>query len=184
MVIEVRDEVPVLVIESASGQPEILQDSFFVQTAMGWIEGEAMEQHGVFRPVIVAPEDLETIALAEFAVIVPNFIQFSPAAVDRLKAFAMNGGGIWIAMGPRADVEMFNQYLFDAGDGLSSLAVDGIVSESDEKKSPVISTPQRNHPATRELADANRLDTTDIRIVEDFGSFSPVRVRRFRLCWD
>jgi hypothetical protein len=174
VVIEVRDEVPVLVIESASEQPEILQDSFFVQTAMGWIEGEAMEQHGVFRPVIVGPEDVETIALAEFrAVIVPNFIQFSPAAVDRLKAFTMNGGGIWIAMGPRADIEMFNQYLFDAGDGLSSLAIDGIVSENDEKKSPVISTPQRNHPATRELADANRLDTTDIRVRRRFRFVQP-----------
>ena len=174
VVIEVREEVPVLIVESASEQPEVLRDSFFVQTAMGWIDGEALEQHSVFRPVIVAPEDLESIALAEFrAVIVPSLTQLSQPVVDRLKAFALNGGGIWIAMGPRADVEMFNQYLFDAGDGLSLLAVDGIVAEDDVKKSPVISTPQRNHPATMELADASRLDTTDIRVRRRFRFVQP-----------
>ncbi len=46
-----------------------------------------------------------------------------------LKAFAFNGGGVWIALGPRADIEMFNQYVFAHSDGLSPLAIDGIVAE-------------------------------------------------------
>ncbi len=93
----------------------------------------------------------------------------------------MNGGGVWIAMGPRGDVEHFNQSIYAAGDGLSALAIEGIVSEPDPKKSPTINPAGRGHPATAELADSNRLDTTDIRVRRRFSiraaHFSTGRVR-------
>lgn len=43
VVIEVIEEVPVLVVEGAAGQSELQQDSFFLQAAMGWVNGEAMD---------------------------------------------------------------------------------------------------------------------------------------------
>lgn len=174
VVVEVRDEIPVLVVEAATGQPELQQDAYFLQTAMGWVNGEALEQHSVFRPVLVKPEDMASIPLADFrAVVIPNFTQLTPETIDRLKLFAMNGGGVWIAMGPRGDVELFNQHLFAAGDGLSPLAIEGIVTEPDPKKSPTINPAGRGHPATAELADSNRLDTTEIRVRRRFRFVQP-----------
>ena len=176
VVIEVRNEIPVLVVESATGQAELQQDSFFLQAAMGWVNGTALEEHSVFRPVVVAPEDLISIGLSEYrAVVIPNFTQLDPVAVDRLRAFVMNGGGLWIAMGPRGDVEMFNQHLFAAGEGLAALGIEGIVSEPDAKKSPVINPAGRSHPSTAELSDSNRLDTNEIRVRRRFRFAQPSR---------
>ncbi len=178
VVIEVREEIPVLVVESAAGQAELQQDSFFLQAALGWVDGAALDQHSVFRPVVIAPDDLMSIGLSEYrAVVIPNFTQLDPAAIDRLKVFVMNGGGLWIALGPRGDVEMFNQHLFAAGEGLSALGIEGIVSESDVRKSPVINAAGRNHPATAELADSNRLDTGDIRVRRRFRFAQPSRTK-------
>ena len=130
VVIEVIEEVPVLVVEGAAGQAELQQDAFFLQAAMGWVNGEALEAHSVYRPVTVSPDQLEGMNLAGYrAVIIPNFTSLSERSVAELKAFAFNGGGVWIALGPRADIEMFNQYVFGHGDGLSPLAIDGIVAE-------------------------------------------------------
>ncbi len=63
VVIEVIEEVPVLVVEGAAGQAELQQDAFFLQAAMGWMNGEAMEAHSVYRPVVVSPEQLEGMSL-------------------------------------------------------------------------------------------------------------------------
>lgn len=176
VVIEVRDEIPVLVVESATGQAELQQDSFFLQAAMGWVNGAPLEEHSVFRPVVVSPEELTSIGLSEYrAVVIPNFSQLDPVAIDRLQAFVLNGGGLWIAMGPRGDVELFNQHLFVAGEGLSALGIEGIVSEPDAKKSPVIDPAGRSHPATAELADSNRLDTNEIRVRRRFRFAQPSR---------
>jgi len=176
VVIEVIEEVPVLVVESAAGQAELQQDAFFLQAAMGWINGEAMEAHSVYRPVTVSPDQLEGMSLAAYrAVIIPNFTAISEQSVAELKAFAFNGGGVWIALGPRADIEMFNQYVFAHGDGLSPLAIDGIVAEQSADSAPKINAGLREHPATMALADNEKLDTSDIRVRRRFRFVPPPR---------
>ncbi len=176
VVIEVIEEVPVLVVEGAAGQTELQQDSFFLQAAMGWVNGEAMEAHSVYRPVTVSPDQLEGMSLAGYrAVIVPNFTSLSERSVAELKAFAFNGGGVWIALGPRADIEMFNQYVFAHGDGLAPLAIDGIVAEANSESSPKINAARKDHPATMALADSEKLDTSDIRVRRRFRFVPPPR---------
>jgi len=176
VVIEVIEEVPVLVVEGAAGQAELQQDSFFLQAAMGWVNGEAMEAHSVYRPVTVSPDQLEGMSLSGYrAVIVPNFTALSEKSVAELKAFAFNGGGVWIALGPRADIEMFNQYVFAHGDGLSPLAIDGIVAEANTESSPKINVARKDHPATMALADSVKLDTSDIRVRRRFRFVPPPR---------
>ena len=176
VVIEVIEEVPVLVVEGAAGQAELQQDAYFLQAAMGWINGEALEAHSVYRPVTVSPDQLEGMSLAGYrAVIIPNFTAISERSVAELKAFAFNGGGVWIALGPRADIEMFNQYVFAHGDGLSPLAVDGIVAEQNADSAPKINAALREHPATIGLADNEKLDTNDIRVRRRFRFVPPPR---------
>ena len=174
VVIEVIEEVPVLVIEGAAGQAELQQDSFFLQAAMGWINGEAMDQHSVYRPVTVSPDQLEGMSLSGYrAVIVPNFTSLSERSVAELRTFAFNGGGVWIALGPRADIEMFNQYVFAHGDGLSPLGIDGIVAEANSDSSPKINAARRDHPATAALADSEKLDTSEVRVRRRFRFVPP-----------
>jgi hypothetical protein len=176
VVIAVVEEVPVLVVESNGGKAEMQQDAFFLQAAMGWINGEAMEAHSVYRPVTVSPDQLEGMSLGGYrAVIIPNFTTLSERSVAELKAFAFNGGGVWIAPGPRADIEMFNQYVFALGDGLSPLAIDGIVAEQSSDSAPKINAALREHPATTSLADHERLDTSDIRVHRRFRFVPPPR---------
>lgn len=174
VVVEVIEEVPVLVVEGAAGQAELQQDAFFLQAAMGWINGEAMDTHSVYRPVTVSPDQLEGMSLVGYrAVIVPNFTTLSERAVAELRAFAYNGGGVWIALGPRTDIEMFNQYLFAQGDGLAPLAIDGIVAEANSESSPGITAALREHPATTELANTEKLDTSDIKVRRRFRFVPP-----------
>jgi hypothetical protein len=176
VVVEVIEEVPVLVVDGAMGQAELQQDAFFLQAAMGWINGEALESHSVYRPVTVGPDDLEQINLAEFrAVIIPNFTAITEAAIQRLKAYATNGGGVWIALGPRTEIEMFNQHVFAHGDGLSPLAIDGIVAEANAQSSPRLDAAQKDHPATRSLSDGRKLDTNDVRVRRRFRFVPPPR---------
>lgn len=178
-VVEVREEIPVLVVESSPGQGALQQDSWFLQAAMGWVQGEAMEEHSVFRPTTVSPAELEAVRLSEYrAVVIPAFTELSEESVKLLRSFTENGGGVWIGLGPRTNLEMFNQYLFDNGSGLSPLALEGISVEqrtvgdvSDESESSArltMTVPSSEHPATRKLADADRLDANEVRIRRRF----------------
>lgn len=166
VVVEVVNEVPVLVVESAGGRAELQQDAYFLQAAMGYLEGEAQASRGVHQPEVIRPDDLELADLDAYrAIIVPNMKTLSREAIERLNQFAFRGGGVWMALGPRTDIEEFNQYLFADGNGLAPLALDRIVDETqDADRKTTINPALREHPATQELADTERLDTADVRI--------------------
>lgn len=166
VVIEVVDEVPVLLVESAAGRAEIQQDSYFLQAAMGYPDGQAVDSRGVHRPEVVSPVGLERADLGSFsAVVIPNLQTLSEDTVEKLHEYVFNGGGLWLAAGPRTDVEAFNDFVFNGGDGLSPLPFEGVVAESSENgRSTTINPTLRDHPATRELGDTSRLDTADVRI--------------------
>lgn len=171
IVVEVVDRVPVLLAENAGELAELQQDAFLVRAALGRIAGnETDDYRAVFEPQSVAPERLETIDLDEFRVVViPSFTALSRKAVQRLSQFVDRGGGLWAALGPRTDVREFNKLLYNNGDGLSPLAIDGVVDEpGDEGKRTTINPFQKTHPATAELADNERLDTGDVKVSRRF----------------
>ncbi len=166
VVVEVVKEVPVLLVESAPGRAEMQQDSYFVQAAMGYVDGEPLDSRGVHQPEMVTPVGLERADLSGYrAIIIPNVKELSEEAIGKLNDFVYNGGGLWLALGPRTDIEAYNQFLFADGDGLSPLALDTIVDEADsDKRKTTINPSLRDHPATKELADNERLDTSDVKV--------------------
>ena len=171
IVVEVVDRVPVLLAESAGELAELQQDAFLVRAALGRVAGnETDDYRAVFEPRSVAPERLETIDLDEFRVVViPSFTALSRKAVERLSQFVDRGGGLWAALGPRTEIREFNKLLFNDGDGLSPLAIDGVVDEpGDEGKRTTINPFHKTHPATAELADNERLDTGDVKVSRRF----------------
>lgn len=175
VVIEVVDEVPILVVESAPHGDETEQDGFCLQAVLGWVNGEQQGDVGVHRPVSVSPLRLERENLSEYrAVVVPNLKELPETAIANLQEFVFNGGGLWIALGPRTNAEMFNQYFYADGDGLSPLALEGIVSESAaENRNTTINPFLRDHPAIAALANDDKVDTSDVRISRRFRFVPP-----------
>ena len=178
LVVEVADRVPVLLVEGAEGLAELQQDAYLLRAALGRIENDdSGDYRSVFEPRTISPQRLETIDLDEFrTVVVPNFTAMSAKAVERLSQFVAEGGGLWLALGPRTDVGKFNELIFDNGDGLSPVAMDEAISEvvgefaatQVDKPRATINPFQKSHPATAELADDERLDTGELKISRRF----------------
>ena len=167
VVVEVVERIPVLLVEGSTGFAEIQQDAYLVQAALGRVDGQDDQNwRAVFEPRTIPPRRLETIELDRFRVVViPNLTDLSQEAVSRLSDFVSGGGGLWLALGPRTDVDRFNRYMFNDGDGLSPVSLDRIV---DERRGPTNSTTinpfLKRHPATADLADDDKLDTGDVKV--------------------
>lgn len=172
LVIEVVRQLPVLVVEGTPGGAELQRDAFFVETALGWIDGMPGSANTVYAPTAVEPDRLEHLDLAEFhAVVVPNLTELSETSVARLSEFVQSGGGLWIALGPRTDVDAFNQRLYSDGNGLAPLRVDRIVDSADSEESTdrtKINPFMKGHPATASLSDTDQLDLADVAVARRF----------------
>jgi hypothetical protein len=175
VVVEVIEQAPVLVVENAAHLAEIQQDSFFLQAALGWIDGEPLDEKAIYAPTLIEPEELAQTDLKPYrAVVIPNYIDLTKDAVDQLQKFVFDGGGLWLALGPRTDVEAFNQFLFGDGAGLAPLAIDGLVDEevaagsNGDAPKTAIDPFLPEHPATAELANHDQLDLGDVAVARRF----------------
>ncbi len=175
VIVEVVNRIPVLVVEGFPHAAEVMQDAYFVQSALGWMDGEPLGTQGIHIPTIVSPEQLERIDVQQFrAVLIPNLADVSEDVVRKLQGYVQDGGGLWIALGPRTDVERFNQYLFADANGLAPMAVDRVVDESgDGTHKTLIDPSTTTHPATTTLADSARLDTGRIVVSRRFRFVPP-----------
>ena len=76
-----------------------------------------MAEKGVFEPVVVTPTRLERINLSDYrAIVIPDLKDIRKEAIERLRTFVSDGGGLWVAVGPRTDRDQFNQLFFADGD--------------------------------------------------------------------
>ena len=181
VVVEVVDEVPVLVLESAGDLSELQRDAFFVEAALGRLDGDASAGQGVFVPQLVDEERLDRTVLDDYrAVVIPNLTVLKPDLVAKLQEFVSAGGGLWVSLGPRTDVEAFNQHFFADSGGLSPLAVEGIVDETGQPVTDaghavqtLVDAQVNEHPATAALADSERLDTGDVVVEQRFRFVPP-----------
>lgn len=181
VVVEVVDEVPVVLVESAPDLAEMQRDAFFVQAALGWLDDESFDERGVHAPTLMEPARLERSDVQSYrAVVVPNLTVLSEEVVEKLHHYVAAGGGLWIGLGPRTDIEAFNQHFFADGDGLAPLAVDRIIDErpsitdvEQRAQTTRIDPFLKEHPATAELADTDRLDTGDVSVSRRFRFIPP-----------
>lgn len=171
VVVEVVDSVPVFVVESAPQLAEMQRDSFFVQAALGWMDGEPLDAKGVHEPTRIAPEDLARFDTTRpRAVVIPNLHSLDEEAAEQLKDFVASGGGLWIALGPRTDVEAFNQLLYAEGNGLAPLAIESL---TDGEERTTVDPFSLDHPANSELADRERLDLGEVAVSQRFRFVPP-----------
>ncbi len=185
MVVEVVDRIPIVIVEGAIELAEIQQDGYFVQAALGWIDGEPLSASSIYVPTLVTADELPTIDLSkQRVVVIPNLTRLSEDAVGVLTDFVNEGGGLWIGLGPRTDVDYFNHQLFADASGLAPLRIDRIVDAiptggnagvdaNDESIEAVnhqtrIDPFRSDHPATKRLADNEQLDLASTQIRRHF----------------
>lgn len=175
LIVDVRDEIPILIVESAGDTEDVEQDAFFLETALGWADGERIHSSSVFAPHAVSLLQLTRMDLAPFhAIVIPQLTDLPDEVVARLHDYVTDGGGLWIAAGPRTDVDRFNRQWFAEHQGLVPMALDRIVDESTDPEQRTLFNPfGATHPAMQELTDQRRLDTGDIAVSRRFR-FTPL----------
>ena len=64
LVVEVVDQIPVVIVEDAFELAEMQQDAYFVQAALGWIDGVPLSDNSIYVPTLVSPAELATTDLS------------------------------------------------------------------------------------------------------------------------
>lgn len=119
--VEIRDKVPVLVIdgEGARGRDEN-RDSFFIRNAIISVPGASYEV--VYGDEIaggVAAKVLERADLSRYPTIfILNVREFTAKQLANLENYVRDGGGVAFFLGPLVSPEYYNKNLYKAGKGL------------------------------------------------------------------
>ncbi|MBI4579320.1 MAG: hypothetical protein HY718_06430, partial [Planctomycetes bacterium] len=114
--------------------------------------------------------DLNTDAVKPYPCVVLLNVSTLPAeAIKALQDHVRRGGGVWIIAGDKTDPKSFNASLFADGRGLSPVALGDITGDPRQRERfDRLRPPPVNHPATRLLADLDRLDVNDVRVFARF----------------
>ena len=179
LVVEVVDRIPIVIVEGSFELSEMQQDSYFVQAALGWIDEKALDGASIYSPTLVSPDELATLDLAvQRVVLIPNLTRLENDAVEKLTEFVNEGGGLWIGLGPRTDIDTFNHQLFADASGLSPVRIDHIVDSAPSTFAPDdqssshrvtrIDPFRSEHPAMAHLANDNQLDLGDALVQRRF----------------
>lgn len=120
--IEVRDKVPILVIDGdgARSRTEFDKDSFFLQTAIISAPGSSYDL--VWGDELgggIAAKALERTDLAKFpSIFIMNVRDFTDKQIANLEAYVRDGGGVCFFMGPQVSPKHYNEKLYKDGAGL------------------------------------------------------------------
>jgi hypothetical protein len=166
VVAEVTDEIPVLVVHNPDLVPREKASAQFLSAALGYDGKQAQPWHAVYRPTIIEPAELAETNLTHYrAIVLTDLPEGDDDVVGRLQGFVREGGGLWIALGESVDRANFNRDLFDDGDGLSPLPLEGLhENHVASEEAGLIHPPGRDHPATAQLGNTTQLDIDEARV--------------------
>ena len=167
--VEVRDKVPVLVIDGdgARSRTEFDKDSFFLQTALMSVPGASYDfVWGDELGGGNAAKALERSDLARFpSIFIMNVRDLTPKAVANLEAYVRDGGGVAFFMGPQVNARAYNDKLYKEGRGVFPVPLKESYfppSNEDPRRTEITGAPQL---LLREEAFGGKLDAMPI-----FGS--------------
>lgn len=176
LILETIDQVPLLLVDDSAESDPLKSDKGYLLAALGQDRYGENPKSGssAFRVTTVTPAELGSTSLADFrAIIFANLPSVDDETVARLTEFARSGGGLWIALGDKADLREFNEKFYRAGSGLSPLSIEPAVGDLIRREDFVtIHPPERDHPATLLLADTDRLDIDKVKIFRRY-EFAP-----------
>jgi hypothetical protein len=120
-VIEVRDKVPVLVIDGEGDRGrDVDMDSFFLQTAFISVPSSSYDvQFGDKLGGGVAANALNRADLMKYPTIfLANIRELTPKQLANLENYVREGGGVCFFMGPHVSAAYYNKNLYKGGQGV------------------------------------------------------------------
>ncbi len=168
VVIEVSDQLPILVIHDLEADTARKTADQLFTAALGYEGDKAQEWHSVYQPDLVPVSELSDVSLPKYrAVVMLSLTQLTDETHKRLQEFVRAGGGLWVALGDLVDREAFNRFWYDDGGGLSPISLETLISVQDTNTPPgSIHPPERDHPATMQLANTTQLDIDQVRLTD------------------
>jgi hypothetical protein len=110
-VIEVRDQLPVLMIDGSDATPTTPKDSYYLTTVFNVARG--------YQAVPKTAKDLEDLDLDQYpCVYLMNVAQLSDKAVKKLEDYVGRGGRIAFFVGDKVRPSFYNDVLYKNGKGL------------------------------------------------------------------
>ncbi|NOZ41005.1 MAG: hypothetical protein GXP24_12390 [Planctomycetes bacterium] len=168
VVIEVSDQLPILVVHDPETDESTKATDQLFTAALGYESDKVLDWHSVYRPELASVAQLAEIAFSKYrAVVILGSSELPAEAHERLHAYVRGGGGLWVTLGDRVDRETFNRFWHDDGGGLSPILLETLVSVEDTNAPKgSIHPPERDHPATMQLANTTQLDIDQARLSE------------------
>lgn len=168
VVLEVSDELPILVVYDGVEDPQDKATDELFSAALGYSGGQPQEWHAVYRPELVSSSQLADAELAKYrAIVLLNLVELAAESRQALQSFVRGGGGLWVALGDFVERDAFNRFWYDDGGGLSPTSLASLVSVADTNTPEgMIHPPERDHPATMQLANTTQLDIDQVRLSE------------------
>lgn len=168
VVIEVSDQLPILVVHDLEADTSQKSADELFTAALGYDGEEAQRWHAVYRPELVSVSQLDELPLAKYRAVVMLSLTDLPAeSHEKLHEFVRSGGGLWVALGDLVDRDAFNRFWYDDGGGLSPISMGPLVSVQDTNTPEgTIHPPERDHPATMQLANTTQLDIDQTRLTD------------------
>ena len=114
--VNVRQKLPVLVIDGQLTGAGSFRSSAFLAAAMQPVADEAQAAATLIQPKLVSATAADAEKLDEYAAVVLNDVpQLSVTAVENVAAYARSGRGVWIVLGPRFDANLIGRQLAQTG---------------------------------------------------------------------
>lgn len=167
VLVDVFDRLPILWVDESGASEDTETDQSFFLAALGLTkEGASQGWRSVFEPTVLNSDALATADLSSFRAVVLSDVRALPAgALEKLERFVQDGGGLWIALGPRTEPERFAELFHRGGAGLAPYALAVPVGDpSNRDQFTSIRAASDTHPATVLLADFQRLDLDRARV--------------------
>ncbi len=154
--IDVRDGIPVLLVEGRRGSTALDGDAAYLATALS----PALPGEGklLVSPKVIAESELAGESLADYsAVMLCNVARLSRQTWAQLEAYVEQGGGLQIYLGDRVAVDHYNRYGFAEGAGLIPArlrsSVDALRATNNTSDAPTFELAQPVHVMVAEFAD-------------------------------
>jgi hypothetical protein len=120
-VVEVRDKVPVLIVDGAGSKGrEEAKDSFHVREGLLSVPGASFQVD--FADELARGETTKVLERADLhkypSIFLLNVPSLKPKELANLEAYVRDGGGVAFFLGNRVEAEYYNRHLYKEGGGI------------------------------------------------------------------
>ena len=173
--VDVRDRLPVLIVNGAPSAVPYLDGAFYLRLALEAGTGRGASLSPV-QPKVIAPQEFASTPLSDYAcVLLADVAQVRPEWPERLAAYVRNGGGLLIFCGSRVDPASYNAALGSQGPtGPAMLPAhlrDVITAQDPQRPYFPIAGFAAQHPIFRDISAELTWETTQVKTFfrTDFG---------------